>query len=213
MDEDVMLRSNTGIFLHIPGESTERILHPAVIIGVRGKQYSARAEETALDVEVGREVLIYHEVDRVFMMQTARIEGILQTEPAWMIVFETIGDPVSAESRQSYRVCTAVADLSAKLGSESGCQVLDVSTTGFSAMARRRYPPGAVLAAVMRFEDQQFSGTVTVQSIRSHGPDHYRYGCQVVTDRLICGGKLAKGLEQISSTLQHRHLRRLRGSG
>lgn len=229
-----MLAIDAGIFLRMPLESDKRILHPAVIKECREKVFTVEVDEP-LKLEAGDEILVYYEIKREFMQQPARVDAVLMSDPEaepddesagdaegesdreaetpvkMMIGFETTGDPVSAESRQCYRVSTALAGLTTQLGNETGCQLLDVSASGFSVISSARHKLGSIVPAVLHHDGRTYKGKACVQSIRELEPDRIRYGLYCVENRSITGD-LQKGMQTISMAVQRQQLRRLAGS-
>ena len=111
-----------------------------------GVARAAEFEDQELHPEPGLEVLIYSHIEGKFMKQAARIDAVLASVKR-DIRFELTGEPVSAESRDCYRVSTVLTDLTAKLGTEEGCPLLDVSATGFGVAATGRYHIREVVTA------------------------------------------------------------------
>ena len=207
-----MLSNESGFFLRIPDESDERVLHPATVVEVQDKIYTAQLEEPDLPLSAGQNVLLYYEIDRKFMQQAARIDAVMQVEPEAIIGLETIGEPMSAEERQWYRVSTILTDLSAKIDSEELCRIQDVSTVGFAVLARDRHFVGSAVTATVQHEGKRYSGSATVQSVREIGDGWCRYGLACAGDKQG-GAELSKCLHTITMAIQRQQLRRrARGS-
>lgn len=212
-----------NFYLQLPGKSKQRILHLAKVIGMKESVYTAEVKELDLAVESGQDVLVYYEKNREFMQQSARIEAVEEvetveaveeideTEPQLIISFITTGNPVSAESRQCYRVSTVMMDLTAGLGPELGCSILDVSITGFSVIATENYSVGEIVDASIEHDGQTYTGKICVQSVRELGKERIRYGLHCA-DEKKSPGNLAKGLQQMSISVQREQLRRRAGT-
>jgi hypothetical protein len=207
-----MLASEMKIFLSFPNESHQRILHPATIKEAGKTGYSAELEEAHLALEAGQNLFVYYELKRKFVKQAARIDAVMQTDPTLVIGFQTTGEPVSAESREWFRVSTVMADLTATVGSEANCRLLDVSTAGFAVEATKRYEVGQVVPVTLRYQGGQFSGSARVQSIRELPRGRIRYGLHGL-DEKAGGGDLKKGQQTISAAIEREQLRRLARSG
>ena len=205
-----MLRMDGGFFVQIPNGS-KRILHPATIVGTEDETHTAELEDTDLPVADGQDILIFYEKKREFMQQPACIRRVTH-DPKLVIEFETTGEPVSAESRQYYRVSAVMTGLTASLGSENACPLLDVSRTGFSVVARQSYDLGSFVNAALRHENHQYRDRVCVQSIRELSRGRIRYGLHCVNKNRHAGGT-PKGLHQISVSLEREQLRRVAGTG
>lgn len=157
------------------------------------------------------------------MQQAARIVSLIERDPEAgdactaddacgpIFEFELTGEPASAESRQHYRVSTVMSDLTAKLGSEDACQLLDVSARGFSVVASEKYSVGAVVDATLRFEGRALPGQVCIQSVRELNKGKIRYGLHPVGDPDV-GGDVFKLLHRICMTVQREQLQRLAGA-
>jgi hypothetical protein len=207
-----MLASEAKIFLDFPNESKQRILHPATIKEANEHGYTAELEEANLSLEAGQNFFVYYNLKRKFVKQAARLDAVLQTDPALAVGFQVTGEPVSAESREWYRVSTVMANLTTTVGPETVCPLLDVSAMGFAAEATQRYEIGQVVPVTLRYEDSQFNGKARVQSIRELDRGRIRYGFHAIDDR-TCGGDLRKGLRHISAAVQREQLRRQARSG
>lgn len=206
-----MLGIGGAFFLQIPDESKRRILHPAKVVGLDGDTYTAELEEQEPDIAEGRDVFIFYNAQRDFLQQSARILTILGDEPKPTIEFETIGEPVSAESRQYFRVSTVTAGLAARFGDEEQCPLLDVSCTGFSVISGREHAVGNIVEATLSYLGEEYKGKVSVQSIRELSKGRIRYGLHCVEN----GGAVAnmtRGLQQMTISLQSEQLRRLAGT-
>lgn len=203
-----MVGIGSGFFVQLPGNSKRRILHPAKLVGVKADVYTAEVEESELFIESGQEILVYYERSREFMQQAARIDTVDEADPNLIITLTTSGEPVSAESRQHYRVSAIMLGLSAQFGPESCCAVLDVSATGFSVIAAEQYSIGTLVNTSIEHEGQTCIGNVSVQSIRPLDKGWIRYGLHCA-DAKKSGDNLAKGLQQLSIKVQREQLRRL----
>lgn len=203
-----MLGIDSGFFLLIPDGSKRRILHPAKVVGLKDNLYTARLEEEDLAVVDGQDVLIYYENGREFLQQAAHIHRVIEDEPKPFIEFEMTGEPVSAENRQYYRVCAVMTGLTAELGNEKDCPLVDVSYSGFSVIAGEDYAIGRIMDAAVSCEGKEFRGKVCVQSIRVLSEGRIRCGLHCV-ENASTAGSLPKGLHHLCLSLQREQLRRL----
>ena len=161
-----MLTIDAAFFLQIPSNSKKRILHPAKIVGFTKGLYTAELEEADLPIIAKQEILVFYERTLSFLQQAACVTEVFEGGAKFMIEFKTTGEPVSAESRQTYRVSAVMADLSAELGKEKNCPLLDISSTGFSLISGETYKIGSIVDAVVRYDGKEHKGKVCVQSIR-----------------------------------------------
>ena len=94
---------------------------------------------------------------------------------SFIIGFETTGEPVSAEGRQSFRVSTATSGLTARIGEEA-CPLLDISATGIAVISRATHLPGETVPVSISYDGRSYSGTARVQGIRKLPDGRIRFG-------------------------------------
>lgn len=198
------------IFFQLPEEADARILHPCQVLGIDGEIRTVGASESLCCLEPGESALVYFEQRREFMQQAVVVRSLEESEDGEGLTLELefVGKPVSAEQRQCYRVCSIGADISATLGEEQGCEVVDVSTTGFALYATQVYRVGDIVEATLHHGGQAFSGRVSVQSRRYLSPTQVRYGVRSL-DENAKGPSLHRSLPRISAAIQREQLRRL----
>lgn len=142
----------------------------------------------------------------------AHVESVDDTVSRVLIGFETTGEPVSAESRQCYRVLTSISsNVTAIVDGANHCPVLDVSATGFSIMSNAPIRIGQVVRVTLQHEQREFSGSAVVQSIREFDDGRNRLGLYCAGDERS-NGELFKGLQQIGACIQREQIRRISGS-
>ena len=151
--------------------------------------------------------LIFFDRKGEFTQHAARIGGVRASEPRAVIGVELVGKPISAESRQSYRISTTVCGLTAKVGSIESCRLLDVSATGFAVLTEERLNIGDVVKTALSLEGDTFTGQVSVQNTGSFADGLTRYGLYCV-DEGEPGYDLQSGLLRISVYVQREQLRR-----
>ena len=221
-----MLSTETQIFLQLLKELAQRVLHPAIVTEVYNDTCTVEVEDRQLTIEPGQDLLIFYEIRNEFMKQSAHVDGVMRgdtqegdaddaptcdDEQPLLVGLTPNGDPVSAESRQCYRVSTLIAELVADLGSEKNCPLIDVSATGFAVISTQSCAAGTVINACLHFNGKQYSGTACVQSIKDVGNGRYRYGLHSIEDK-SSSGNLLKGQQQIGMAIQREQLRRMRGT-
>src|SRR5438552_10795041 len=178
-----MLGNGLAVFIQFPEESGKRILHSGKIVQCNDGAMAAVFEEAKLPLVAGQELTVFYEHQRKFVKQPARIDAILQSSSDPGVVVGTpddprtwgikaaltvIGEPVSAESRQSYRVSTAASDRWAQIGGEK-CKLMDVSATGYAVMTKKFFDVGKTLAGLITVDNQPFTGEVSIQNARDLG--------------------------------------------
>ena len=197
-----------GLFIETRTQSTARILHPAKIVGAKDDGYTVEIEEADVSLAKGAEFQIYFEVHGKFVKQAATIEAVYDDEPDVTIEFITVGEPMSAESRQHFRVSTVTSNLTATFGAQTGCKLLNVSSTGLSVLSTARHEIGSTVDTSVCHEGKTHSGRVSVQGIRSMAKGQIRYGLHCV-DGTGSDVNLAEGLRQMTMAIQRKQLRRL----
>lgn len=198
---------NDSVFLRLPTEAQSRILHHSTLLEVGQTTLSVRPDSDTLTLDPGAEILIYYDSKRELMQHSAKVGALLDDDAGTVVGIELFGEPVSAESRECYRVSTVLANLKAGVGDETGCPLTDVSVTGFSVLARTSHANGASLRVSLHHEGEDFAGLAVVQSIRSYDDGSIRYGMRCVDEH----GDLANGLKKISMAVQRQQLKRLAG--
>jgi len=199
------------IFVRFQNESKNRILHPVKITETAGSDnLTVKPEDPELPLEAELEFLLYFEKQRKFMQQPARVEALLEGEQGVVAVLKTVGEPVSAESRQCYRVSTVLSKLTATFGGVDDCSLRDVSVTGFSVLAKKQYKNGQVIDAELRFEGKKYIGKTSIQSVTPMEDGLVRYGVNCVK-AAASPTALDKGVQKISMATQRQQLNRLSG--
>ncbi len=214
---EAMLGVDKEFFLQISGESDRRILHPAKVVGVSDGLYTAEFEETDIEVEAEQEILVFYNQKRDFVKQAARVTDAPQEESALQeespetpgtFTFETLGDVVSAENRECYRVSTVMSELTAIFGEERDCAILDISNTGFAVSSNKLHEVASIVEVILNHDGVEYTGTVCIQSVRELHRGKIRYGVSCIADKSI-PNDLLEGVRRMSITTQRDQLRRL----
>lgn len=199
------------LYVQFPGNTGKRLLHPCTVTQASGSEkLTVLPEDQTLNYQVGQEFLIYFEHRRQFMQQPAKVEALLDVDSGRVVALRTLGEPVSAESRQCYRVSTVLSDLYVTFDGQANCSLRDVSVTGFAVISPERYKPGQVLPAELVFEGRKYSGQTSIQSVCALPDGRTRYGVNCVKAPPTPDA-LAKGVLQVSMAVQRQQLSRLAG--
>ncbi len=110
----------------IPDNTRDRVLYEGEVVEVTNETFVARFDE-AIPAVIGANVFAHAEVNQKFMQQAATVQAVLQTEPPQVLAFARTGEPISAESRNSYRVSLAASAIPMTINQDDKCQLLDVS--------------------------------------------------------------------------------------
>jgi hypothetical protein len=212
-----MLKLEQDVFLQLGSES-RRLLHPtkviqandnAITVMLEGNRLSLDVDGDGLALKMYQDILIYYNLRREFLKQAARIVDVFRIEDEvhdqdseWVSLVIS-GAPVPAESRQSYRVSTIHAELTASFGGSAACQLVDVSSKGFAVISPEKHTVGTVVTATPCFEDLQPTGEVCIQSVRALNDGRYRYGVHCVKQ------SFQAELQKLCMLLQRQQLRRL----
>jgi len=225
-----MFATGAEVFVTCGRDADKRILHSAKVLSVTGATCTLQLLDSVLPISAKTNVIIFFDFNRRFHKQTAEVVAVGdpradlgQKDPRdpsaaasrrGGVVFgcNLLGQPISADSRESFRVCTVVSDIVGDLGIERKCALMDVSSTGFAIVARSKYKMSDVVAAALRHEGIEYKGRAVVQSIKELPGGRYRYGLHCMDDR-GSGGTLQKGCQQISMACQRAQLRRLATHG
>jgi len=207
-----MISKGTELFFQFPSETARRILHPLEIVGMEDGAITARFFEPGLAPDPDQDVLVYYEIGREFMQQSAHVAAVLETEPNAIFAFHTTGDPVSAEGRECYRARTIMLDVAVDFGDERGCPLQDISATGLAVTSTSKYKIGDTVGVQFRFESTTAKGTVCVQSVRELDSGRFRYGLHSI-GRDKADREFRDALNKISLGVQRMQLKRLSGTG
>ena len=229
-----MLGKGTNVFLQFPQEARTRLLHQGTVVDLAPDAFQAIFDEDSLPLEAGQELMIYYETQRKFMKQSVRVIAVhgggaltdaiavatedngAEATTATVVcaglaaALALVGQPCSAESRQCYRVSTAVSDHRAELAGED-CKLLDVSATGYAVLSKKVHKVGQVLDGAVMLRRETFRGRVCVQSVKDLGSGRFRYGLYCADERTRIGG-LKEGLPKLTMDLQLEQLRRRSGA-
>jgi hypothetical protein len=204
-----MLSLNRSCFLLVPNKRNKRVLLPGVVHELDGTRAIVRFEEP-IHLELGQQATIFAEVRGKFFQQGITVEVLHNGADAAapLVELTVVGEPVSAESRGSYRVGVAATDLYAQVGRLSACHVVDVSPEGCAVICPRALMIGTVVEVHFEFEGHVASGDMRVQTAKELKNGDLRFGLFAFEKR----SALRASLQKISAALQRAQLRRLAGA-
>ena len=207
-----MIGMSTELFFQFPSETSKRVLHPVEVVEVSDDVFTARFEEPGLMPEPEQNVLVYYEIRREFMQQSAQVVAVLETQPTATFAFKTTGDPVSAEGRECYRARAMFLDVTCRFGDERDCPLQDVSATGLAVVAEPGLKIGDTVGVSFAFDGVRAEGTACVQSVRELASGRARYGLHSI-GREKADREFRDALNRISLAVQRLQLKRLSGTG
>jgi hypothetical protein len=161
--------------------------------------------DDAVEVVSATEAFLHFEAKRKFWQQAVLVAASEPGRPG-VVGLQFQGTPVSAESRQAFRVSCLGANIKAKVGDEAACDVVDLSVTGLAFYSQSHYHVGHRLRVLLVYDGKEYKGFVTVQSTRPLPAKLFRYGAHC-TDG--AHDNLAKSLAALSLAVQSEQLRRL----
>jgi len=202
-----MFEPRSEIHMQDPRRSDKRFLYGGAVTVTTGNEATVSFGELDLNLLPGQTVALFFERKRKFMQQAARVVEVEQTESDLIVDLELVGEAVSAEGREFYRVSTISAEITADVNEESDCVLVDVSAMGFAVIARNHYPLGFTVATTLRYAGEEHTGIVCVQSVRNLGRGLIRYGMRYLENEGTTDG-LKKGLQQVSLAVEREMLRR-----
>jgi hypothetical protein len=205
-----MFIQGTDVFVLIPDDSEERMLHQALILENTDGRIVARFCENIVPA-VESTVFLHCEFNRKFMQQAATVQAFLESEPQPLIAFAPFGQAISAENRQCYRVCVAgTNELHATMNGEAEGPLQDISATGFGVVCNESFKIGSVVDVVLRYDGCSYSGKARIQCAKQRSDGLFRYGVHAMeAQRGMAKGALQNGLSSISAAIQRQQLRRL----
>ena len=203
------MKTEMDVFVRTPEQAK---LHAGKVAAISAKGFTIAFEVQGFELEDGAEVIAYYEVNRRFMQQPVRVLSSVQTEEGGLSMeLETTGDPVSAESRECYRVSCYATGIKAQLGEDPElCEVLDVSATGFAVFSTAQYQIGQTMQATLYHDGDSILGTVVVQSAREYGKN-MRYGIRAIDDERKTA-TLKSALARVNLAVQRAQAARLSGN-
>ena len=200
------MNPNDNVFFRLPTEDAgkRRVLRPATVLAVDAAGCELQLENV-VEVVNATEAFVHFEAKRKFWQQSVRV-GALEPERPGVLRLQFQGTPVSAESRQAFRVSCLGANIKAKVGDEAACEVVDLSVTGLAFYAETSYHVGHRVRVLLVHDGKEYKGFATVQSARSLHAKMFRYGAHC-TDG--ANDNLAKSLAALGLAVQSEQLRRL----
>ena len=208
-----MIRSKMQVFIQLLAETSRRVLHAADVVSFDEGVVTGTRVQTRPPLPPGTALLLYYEINRNFMKHPARVlevvKGSQDDKNLLAFKLELIGQPVPAESREYYRVVTALDGLTATIGEQGEGWLVDVSVTGFAVIAKPGLKNGTTMPVTLRYENATFTGNAGLQSITPLDAKRTRYGFSSVESE---SSELARGLRTTNLEVQRIQLKRLSGA-
>ncbi|MCR9096027.1 MAG: hypothetical protein NXI30_17525 [bacterium] len=209
-----MIKTGNDVLFQEPTCDTRR-LRRSVVVDASADEFSIQFVAEPFAFEVDQEVLMYFNGKREFMQQIARVTEVSLPEEgsdeSITFALEAVGDPISAENRQHYRVSTISANLEANVGDEENLSVQDLSSTGFAVLATNEYELGQTVEVSIAHGEEQCHGIASIQSVRDFGGGRIRYGMRAIEEDPHTG-EFLQVLQRISLAVQREQLQRSGGA-
>ena len=204
-----MIRSTMQVFIQFPAETSRRVLHAADVGSFDEGVVTVQPVHDVPTPDPGTELLLYYEINRKFMKHPARLLEFVKDSHLLTFKLVLIGQPVPSESRECYRVVTALDGLTATIGEQGEGWLVDASVTGFAVIAKPGLKIGTTIPVTLRYENATFTGNACLQSITPLDAKRTRYGFSIVESE---SSELGRGLRTINHEVQRMQLKRLSGA-
>ncbi len=206
-----MLKEGSPIYLGLDDPSGRRVLHSGIIAAIAQDRCTIEFENSELPIKTGDEYLIYYHEFQEFVQRRVQVDEHLENGPVSRVVMKLIGDVISADTRQEYRVSAINAGLTVTLDTEEGCTIQEISMSGLGLVSDRKYSIGQILDVTLHFEEDHFSGQVVVEWIRQLDGDRTRYGLRGLFDAKGSDA-LQIGLTRFTLAVHRQNLQRVSGA-
>ena len=206
-----MLREGSSVYLRHDDSSGDRVLHAGIIAAMAPDRWTIDFETSEPLLEVGDERLIYYHEIKKFIQRPVQVEGRSEDGPLSRVVMTFIGDAVSAETRQEYRISAIDSGLAATLDTEEDCAIQDISISGLGVICRRNHSIGQPLDVTLRYKNDEFSGKMVVQYGRELDVERTRYGLRGLFEAGV-GSPLRSGLTRMALAVHRQNLQRFSGA-
>jgi hypothetical protein len=202
-----MLAPGSSTFLFVPNPANQRVLYSGKVLESDAQTVLAEFEKP-IEVESGTDVNLYGEVRGKFHQQGALVSEIRQQQPTPIIAFTRVGEPVSAENRQMYRVCVVNSGITVRVANHDYCPVVDISPAGIAAIVPGEFRMGWMIELCLKHEGQTVAAMARIQTIKPRPDGKCRYGFLIPQNN-----KAARALlDKVSISIQRLQLRRFAGA-
>ncbi len=206
-----MLKEGSPVYLRRDDPSSGRVLRPGIIAAIAQDRCTIGFENSELSIKTGDECLIYHYEFQEFVQRRARVEEQSETGPHSRVVMKFIGDAVSADTRQEYRVSTINTGLTVTFDNEEGCTIQEISMSGLGLVSDRKYSIGQILNVTLHFEGEDYSGQMVIEWDRQIDGDRTQYGLRGLFDAKH-SDTLRIGLMRFTGAVHRQNLNRVFGA-
>ncbi len=202
-----MLSKSSPVYLAIPNAQNKRLLHEGRVLEVDGRRVVIEFDDV-ITPPSGIEVLLFAEVRGKFFQQGATVTQQRQDMPRTTIEFHTVGDPVSAEQRGSYRTSVVAWKIPVNVDKFVGCQLADVSPEGIGIISPKPLAVGTTVTIGLDFDGHVIAGQFRVQTAKILPNGSIRFGLFVADGR----SPIRDQLQRLSGHVQRAQLKRISGA-
>jgi hypothetical protein len=213
-----MIDQHTPIYLLVPGESNERVLYPGRVLATPDLGNALIGFDRAIAPPAGSDTSIFFEQRGKFFQQPGTIvarndadangPAVAGSACRQTIAFRSEGEPMSAESRGSYRVSVIGLELNARVENDRKCKLVDISPEGIGLITNKSHLLGTAVRVTLDYADHRLEGRARVQTVRPLPNGTFRCGLLVPSTE----DETRRTLQKITATLQRAQLRNLRKS-
>jgi hypothetical protein len=203
----LMLKLNATAYLCVPNPDNERVLIEAQVTGMEMPQAVFSFVEVPV-LEAGAEVVLFAEVRGKFFQQGGQVVSSEIIEGKTLVRVQTMGEPVSAEQRGTYRVSAVTLNLGVKIGTLAGCVLADVSPEGVGVIVPKPLTVGSTVDVDIQVDAFRIAARFRVQGVKILPSGKLRFGLFLPDPR--CDAR--RTLEKLAGHLQRTQLKRLSGA-
>lgn len=203
-----MFEVDSAMFLLLQVSAKDRVLQAGKVILSNADEVTVEFGEPVTLV-AGADMIAMGETNGRLFQQGIRVKEFNADGPKITAAFRRMGEIVSAEQRQMFRVSVATAGMEARIGNEKNCQVVDLSPEGFGAILDSELKVGSLVQVSIDYEGKTlFTASARVQTCKLRPDKTFRHGFLVPDAK----SPARKAMQQLSSLLQRQQLRRLAGA-
>ena len=206
-----MLSDGLPCLILVPNEKNNRVLIPGKVLELKGGEVTVELEEP-VSLKGGAHTSVFAEWLGRFFQQGITIAAddvttSSESAATTIIRFTRVGEPISAESRGSYRVSIAAQELYAQVD-EQRAHVVDVSPEGCAVICAAPLVVGEMVEVSLAFADVQIAGSMKVQTVKQLRNGTQRFGLFAPDKK----SKTRLSLQKLSALMQRLQLQRFAGA-
>ncbi len=204
------VKQQTAIYMLRSGSSEVRSLVAGTALEIGRGGLVATFDESDVELCAGQEITLYFREGRQFQKQDFRVQGIKRgADRGVRLKLAVCGDKTAGEIRGSERYSTVFEGMTATLGDEPHCLLVDIGEGGMALIAGTKHEPGTSLRLEMWVQEVCYRGSVTVCSVSEAPRGRWRFGlsCDADADE----DNLRHSLKRLWLTMQMKQLRGIPG--